>query len=86
MKILDVNDLLDAAKSVDLPGFDKHLEAIEAAVDALAEDIAAHFQICHVSTAYEPGFGGLCAEFAPEYEGQECPDEIDEGDPDGEWE
>ncbi len=51
----------------------------------VAKVLADHYGIISEHTKYEGGFGGLCVNFRPAYEGQECPDVIDEGDEGGDW-
>ena len=86
MKILDVNNMLDAASDSDMPELEVHRVALEQAATALAQALAKHLHIAVGEDAvYEQGFGGLCAAFKPAYDGQDCPPEIDDGDPGGDW-
>ena len=85
MKILDVNNMLDAAIESDMP-FEHHVAALEQATTLFAEALAAHLGINSKAATYEYGFGGLCACFYPKTADQECPDVIDEGDKGGDWE
>lgn len=84
-KILDVNDLCEAAH--DVPGSEELINEVEAAATKLAAAIAKHYMI-QAGPAEHQGsaFGGLVASFWPSFEGQHCPACIDDGDPDGEWE
>lgn len=83
-KILNIDDMLDiGSQNLEMTEL---VEAVEAAATALAKGIAKRLDIEHGEATYESGFGGLCANFKPKYEGQECPTIIDEGDPEGDWE
>jgi hypothetical protein len=86
-KILDVNDMLDAAEDCELPERESLQTALELAANDLACALATHLDITMGQEAqYERGFGGLCASFEPRFPKQACPDAIDAGDPSGEWE
>jgi hypothetical protein len=86
-KILNVNDLCDAirgstldeAKQLDL------IDALETSVASAAKVLADHYGLISDRAEYQPGFGGLCVNFRPAQEGQECPSVIDEGDEGGDW-
>ena len=85
-KILDVNDLLDAASTVLTDEqFEKHSARLELAMQKLADAFAKKLKVQCTDVSYQGGFGGLCATFGPSHDGQECPPEIDEGDSSGDW-
>jgi hypothetical protein len=87
-KILDTNNLLDAASELDDPELEALLRSgVENAVNLLALALAKKFGI-ELRDVSDQGsaFGGLCATFKPAFAGQECPEAIDSGDPDGDWE
>ncbi|MGY3134585.1 hypothetical protein ACVWZM_005267 [Bradyrhizobium sp. USDA 4501] len=86
-KILNVNDLCDAISDSTL---DEHTQraliaSIEAAVARAASVVADHYGIISAHAEYGRGFGGLCVNFRPASEGQECPAVIDAGDEGGDW-
>ncbi len=85
-KILDINNMLDAAENSKLPRFKEHLAALEAVAALLANDLAQHLDIVTEPGGYEQGCGGLCCNFYAKHEGQPCPEVIDEGDVGGDWE
>jgi hypothetical protein len=86
-KILNVNDLCDAISSSMLDEATQRalIGALEAAASRAAKVLADHYGIISEHAEYEGGFGGLCVNFRPAYEGQACPDVIDAGDEGGEW-
>ena len=86
-KILDVNDLCDAISDSTLDeGTQLALFGVlEAAVSHAAAVLADHYGIRANHAEYERGFGGLCVNFRPAHDGQECPDVIDAGDVGGDW-
>jgi hypothetical protein len=86
MKILDVNDLLEAAQELPNEIFESLEAALEQATKDLAQALADHHGITLHDVSNQPGFGGLCATFRPAHEGQPCPPDIDSGDPSGDWE
>jgi hypothetical protein len=86
MKILSVDDVLDAASECDLPSLSVHQKILENALQALANDLANHLGIQAENAAYEGGFGGLCVNFRPVSADQACPAEIGDRDTGGEWE
>lgn len=85
-KILDVNNICDALRNANVPGADVLIANLTAAADTAAWALATHLNIDHDDASYEAGFGGLCVNFRPKVEGDACPEVIDDGDPDGEWE
>ena len=85
-KILNVNNICDAITQSQMPGATKHIRALEKAATAAAKALADHYGIVSGEGDYQGGFGGLCVNFKPAHEGQECPDVIEEGDEGGEWE
>ncbi|SHG88871.1 hypothetical protein [Bradyrhizobium erythrophlei] len=87
MKVLDINNMLDAATNSKLPGRQRYVDQFEVLANELARALADHLKIALGPDAdYQPGFGGLCANFKPKRKGQKCPKVIDEGDEGGEWE
>ncbi|MBH5373437.1 hypothetical protein [Bradyrhizobium glycinis] len=86
-KILNVNELCDAiaASTLDDDTQRALIDALETSVAHVAKVLADHYGIISEHAEYEGGFGGLCVNFRPAYEGQECPDVIDEGDEGGDW-
>lgn len=86
-KILDPHDLLEICIEHKIPDAEPEVQAVINAVDALAEKLARHFDINKGETTSEgKAFGGLCASFYPKYPDQPCPQPINDGDPDGDWE
>jgi hypothetical protein len=91
MKILNIDDMLEAAHDSKMPDFKTHQMAIEGAATSLAYALARHLKIRVGSQAEWEGkhFGGTCAGFKRSDAGPEdfpCPAVIHEGDPDGDWE
>jgi len=84
-KILDINNMLDAAADCELPELNRLLLSLEKEVDSLGDALAAHFDIVYRGSSYEQGFGGMCGSFHPRHVNQECPDVIRTGDPGGDW-
>jgi hypothetical protein len=92
MIILNVNDLLDAARDISesSPGkiHPSTLDALERALvnaaGALASTLASAEGVTLKSVANERGFGGLCAEFTPGPNG-ETSDTLQGYDAGGEW-
>lgn len=90
-KILNVNDMLDAAAELERQGLianAKRLavvrENMDAAASALAEFLAEERGLRFGPATYEEGAGGLCANFYVGPDGKTC-DTIGEGDPGGNW-
>lgn len=85
-KVLNMEELIYAAEQTcDASEVDTARQIIEEAADKLATMVAEALEV-----NYEPGSasftdGGLYADFNPSEPGQECPSELEEGDPDGEW-
>lgn len=86
-KILNVDEMLEAAENSKMPGIEGHIDALEAAATALASDLAKHLKIemRQPAEAMGEGFGGLCASFGPSKKQQKCPKVIDERDRGGDW-
>lgn len=61
------------------------IDALKTSVARVTKVLADHYRIISEHAEYEAGFGGLCVNFRPAYEGQECPDVIDESDEGGDW-
>lgn len=85
-KILNIDDMLEAAEQSNMPEFRAHADRLEDAASELALALAKHLKI-EAGPAEWMGIGlaGLAATFNPTSEGQECPELIDECDPSGEW-
>ncbi len=86
-KILDVNDLCDAISQSTLPDGTRRalIDTLEASVALAAGVLAQHYGIVSDHAEYEAGCGGLCVNFRPAFEGQDCPDVIDASDEGGDW-
>ncbi|GLR90899.1 hypothetical protein [Bradyrhizobium iriomotense] len=86
-KILNVNDLCDAISGSTLDDATQGILIVTLAtsVAIAAKVLADHYGVISEHAEYESGFGGLCVNFRPAYDGQECPDVIDEGDEGGDW-
>lgn len=85
-KVLNVNDLLQVSQQVlSEDKHDRFVSMYEALTTILAEDIARELKIHFDTATYQPGFGGLCAEFHSRTKRQKCPTVIDEADPTGDW-
>lgn len=86
MKILNIDDMLEAANQSIMPDLYRHVEAVEKASSDLAEALAKHLKICSSDATWEgKEFGGTCATFWPSKKSQKCPQVIDDGDPSGDW-
>lgn len=86
-KILNTDDVMEAVTVDNIPGCDELMQTVEEALDLLADKVAAHYGIVKGETTWEgKAFGGLCTSFYAKTEGQPCPEQIEEGDPGGDWE
>ena len=86
-KILNIDDMLEAARELQIPDYDARVEQAEAAAGAIGASIATALGIHFEPATWEgKAFGGLCMTFRPAIEGQACPEVIDQGDPSGDWE
>lgn len=87
MKILSIDDMLEAASECELPSYTQHVAAIEEAATLLALALADHLKIGAAAATWEgKALSGTCAPFYPLKESDPCPEVIDEGDPGGDWE
>ena len=86
MKILSIDNMLEAAQDSNLPDLDAATQEIETAATNLAERLAKHLDINAGAADYERGFGGCCATFSAKTPDQPCPKVIEDGDPGGDWE
>jgi hypothetical protein len=88
MKLLIIDNMLEAARDSKMPNFEGHKMALEGAADCLANQLATHLKINKRRSAAwrDKAFGGLLAAFGPIQQGQKCPKVIDAGDPEGDWE
>ncbi|WP_316188836.1 hypothetical protein [Bradyrhizobium sp. SZCCHNS1054] len=86
-KILNVNDLCDAIVGSTLDDATQRalIDELQTSVARAAKALADHYGVISEHAEYEAGCGGLCVNFRPAYEGQECPEVIDEGDEGGDW-
>lgn len=86
-KILNLDDMIEIARDLDLPSYDALVGQAEEAAGAVAAAIASALGVNFEPATWEgAAFGGLCSTFRPAVEGQECPDAIQQGDSSGEWE
>lgn len=83
--VLSTDDLMAAATKI-LPDAQAYelTSAVIGAVEQLAQALADKEGVILSGASYEPGFGGLCADFEPGSDGT-VSDAIAEFDPDGEW-
>lgn len=88
MKILSIDDMLEAAKACELPDYKKHVGALEKAATGLAKSLARHLGINlrHEATWEGKDLEGICATFSARTPNQQCPAVIDAGDRSGDWE
>lgn len=88
MKILNVDDMLEAARDSNLPNYEEHVMKLEAAATALGLNLARHLKIKMRNSARwnGKGFAGLCVAFEPIRKNQKCPEVIHDNDEDGDWE
>lgn len=86
-KILNIDDMLEIASEIPLPDYEDHKAAIEMAATALARALAKHYGISTTFADFQgKAFAGTCAPFWGRYDGQPCPEPIDEADEGGDWE
>lgn len=86
-KILNTDDMLEAASECNLPEYDAFVMKFELLATELAEALAKHLNIRTIGADWEgKAFAGLCAAFYPKTKKQPCPEVIDQGDEGGEWE
>ena len=87
MKILNIDNMIQAGYDSDLPGIEAHIMGLEEAASRLGEALAEHLEIRtgSMGATYE-GESGICMDFLPGSVGQECPECINDGDPCGDWE
>jgi hypothetical protein len=85
-KILSVDNMLEAATEAEMPGAEDYVAKFEKLATELAEALAKHhgIRMSHPAS-FEPGFGGLCANFSAAHEGQVCPPSIDDKDEGGDF-
>lgn len=86
MKILNIDNMLEAAEDSGMPNLDAAIQEIETAANRLAAHLADHLKIRCGPSVWERDFGGLCATFSPSTPDQPCPEVIDKGDEGGDWE
>jgi hypothetical protein len=87
MKVLTVNQMLEAAMLLKIPEYGHHAQALEIASTALAHSLAKHLQIKVLNDATWEGeeMEGLAADFGPSYENQPCPEILQTLDKGGDW-
>jgi len=86
-KILNIDDMLEAAQKSNMPNYDSHVRNLEFVATRLARALAKHLKItCNTADWQGKEFGGIAAPFKPSFKGQKCPKVIHEGDPGGDWE
>lgn len=87
-KLLNVDDMLEAARDAKLPTYNLRRRQIEAVAQFLGDDLAEFLDIAIAGKAeWQSGdFVGLFVSFGPKFKSQPCPSVIDENDPEGEWE
>jgi len=86
-KIHNINNLITAASELKARDTRIYVKLLEAAAEQLAQHVAHHSNIRAGEATWEgEDFGGLCVSFYPQNKDQECPQEIDDGDPGGDWE
>ena len=80
---LNAENILSVCKDLDLSN---HYDALIAAMDAAAEEIAKKLNIeVTAPTSAEDGFGGLLVGFGPKDDKQPCPTEIIDYDEESDW-
>ncbi len=85
-KILNTNDVLGALQSSGNPRYEYHRVRLEDALHDAAQDLASHHGIAVSETSTQLGFGGLCSHFKPAFDGQQWPADLEDYDPEGEFE
>lgn len=84
MKLLSLDDMLAAAQSANVPGVENLIAQAEAVAENVGAALAEHLGVKCRNTEFWDGH--LYTSFAAVSPDQECPPEIDNGDPSGEWE
>lgn len=86
-KIINLEEMLEIACDLKLPGYESLVLQAEAVASAVAESIATMLCVKAGPATWEgKAFAGLCARFHPAFISQACPTEIDQADSDGDWE
>jgi hypothetical protein len=86
MKILTLEEMMDAAVEEKMPELKQEIRLIEVAAQLFADKLADHLKVRAGFVSYEYGLGGLAATFRPTTKKQRCPKVIDEKDKGGDWE
>lgn len=88
MKILTIDQMLEAAHDTELPDYDQQLAALEKQATKLAKSLAKHMgvSVSEGGATYERDGCGICATFVPKTPGQPCPQAIGDRDTGGDWE
>lgn len=85
-KLLNLDEMLDCAKEIGLPDADMWAGQLEAIGSTMAAAIADKLGVIAGDASPEGvAFAGTCAPFNPAFEGQPCPDALDQFDPGGDW-
>jgi hypothetical protein len=85
-KLLNLDEMLDCAKEIGLPQADAWAGELETIGSTMAAAIADKLGVvAGDATAEGVAFAGTCAPFNPAFEGQPCPDALDQFDPEGDW-
>ncbi|WP_262267102.1 MULTISPECIES: hypothetical protein [Microvirga] len=85
-KLLNLDEMLDCAKEIGLPQADIWAGELETIGSTMAAAIADKLGVIAGDASAEGvAFAGTCAPFNPAFEGQPCPDALDQFDPDGDW-
>jgi len=82
-KILNIDQMLNAAEDAGLPSFQLRTRQAEMVAESLGRDLAEFLDI--KAGRAEWAFGILAVDFDPKYRSQECPLVIHKGDPGGDW-
>ena len=86
-KILTIDEMLTVGLKLKLPGFQRHVQAVQDVGTALAADIAQHLNINYSAATFEGlELAGTCSAFTPAHPGQPLPKALQEFDPDADWE
>lgn len=81
------DEIMEALQLAQHPRAAQLIKAVEAVVDAAAQDLADHLGVkCGVGTFEGIAFAGLCVPFYQAHEGQALPDALEGFDDEDEWE
>lgn len=87
MKQLTIDEMLEALQKANAARFAEMVDLVESTANIVASVVERHFEIEMLNAAaFEPGFGGTCANFGPKDDGiKACPEILAQFDP-GDWE